>query len=122
MSIEGIGDITTEGILQYRMDNLDLILDLVKELEFIEEKKKDISDIQDTPLKNAKVYPTGKFSFKKDELKAKLEELGATVTSGYAKSLDYLICGGDTSKSGKVDKARKDGVNIMLEEEMMKYF
>lgn len=37
--------------------------------------------------------------------------------SGYKKSLYYLICGGDTSKSGKVDKAKKDGIKLMTEEE-----
>lgn len=42
------------------------------------------------------------------------------MESGYKKSLDYLIFG-DISKSGKVDKAIKDGVKLMTEEEMMKY-
>ena len=67
-----------------------------------------------------KVYPTGKFSLNKAELKQQLQGLGAIIASGYAKSLDYLICGGDCSKSGKVDKAKSDGVKIITEDEILK--
>ena len=66
-----------------------------------------------------KVYPTGKFSLNKTELKQQLQGLGAIIASGYAKSLDYLICGNDTSKSGKRDKAIKDNIKIMEEDTLM---
>jgi chaperonin GroEL len=44
------------------------------------------------------------------------ESLGAEFTSGYAKSLDYLIVG-SVKGSSKEDKAKKDGVKIMTENE-----
>jgi DNA ligase, NAD-dependent len=122
-NINDIGDVTANSIYNYfnSEQNQITLNELLKYIEFEQEEKKDTTNIQDSPLKGAKVYPTGKFNLKKDELKIKLEGLGATIASGYAKSLDYLICGGDTSKSGKVDRAIKDGVKLMLEEELTKY-
>ena len=67
------------------------------------------------------MYPTGVFQLKKADLKIKLEELGAIVESGYKKSLDMLICGGDMSKSGKALKAEKDGIKMVSEEYLMQY-
>jgi len=90
-------------------------------VEFIQEEKKDVVNVSENPFKGQRVYATGKFSLKKDELKIKLEELGAIVESGYKKSLDMLICGGDMSKSGKADKATKDGVKMVSEEYLMQY-
>lgn len=40
--------------------------------------------------------------------------------SSFKKSLDYLIIGGDISKSSKKDKALKDNVKLFTEEELMK--
>lgn len=120
MSIEGIGNVVAREIYMYFNNeyNRDLIKEIAKHLEFVFDVEKEVV-AKYNPLKGMKVYPTGKFNLKKDELKSKIESLGAIVESGYKKSLDYLICGGDTSKSGKVAKAEKDGVKLMTEEELM---
>lgn len=96
-------------------------INLIDEIEIIQEEKKEGIEVKENPFKNQHVYPTGKFQYKKDELKIKLESLGAIVENGYKKSLDMLICGGDMSKSGKADKALKDGVKCVSEEYLMKY-
>ncbi len=44
--------------------------------------------------------------------------MGAEFTSGYAKSLDYLIVG-SLKGSGKVDKAIADGIPVLQEDEFM---
>jgi DNA ligase (NAD+) len=121
--IEGIGDITVNNYLSYfnNSDNENIVEKLIDILEFETEEPKMVIEIQDNPFKGKSVYPTGKFTLKKEELKAKLEGLGAIVESGYKKSLDMLIAGGDTSKSGKVSKAEKDGVKIVTEEFLMQY-
>ena len=85
------------------------------------EEKKEVINVGENPFLGMHVYPTGKFQYKKDELKIKLESLGAIVESGYKKSLDMLICGGDMSKSGKAVKAEKDGVKMVSEEYLMQY-
>jgi DNA ligase (NAD+) len=90
-----------------------------QELTFIEDKPIEITS-SDNPLSGKHVYPTGTFSLKKSELKVELQKLGAIVEPSYKKSLDYLITANDTSKTGKVDKAIKDGVALFTEEELLK--
>ena len=71
-------------------------------------------------LNGLKLYCTGTFAnYKKDELKQIVENLGAEFASGYAKSLDYLVVGA-VKGSSKTDKALKDGVKILTEEEFLK--
>lgn len=122
VSIEGIGDIVADSYTKWfrNSDNRKIYNSLCDMLIFKENKPQEIIQIGDNILKGKHVYPTGKFTLKKDELKAKIESLGAIVENGYKKSLDYLICGGDTSKSGKKDRAIKDNVKLMTEEELMK--
>lgn len=121
-SIPDIGEVVANSIYNYFNKDLDIIYfkDLLDEIEF-REYKDDVKskEVKDNKLNGKTVYPTGKFSMNKSELKAKIEGLGATISSGYKKSLDYLIVGGDVSKSGKVDKAIRDNVKLMTEDELM---
>ena len=120
-SIEDFGDVTANSICNYfkKTDNLRLVLDL---LQYVTIKKPEEKEISNTgnPFAGKKIYATGTFaSYKKDELKAIVESLGAEFTSGYAKSLDYLV-EGSLKSSSKVDKALKDGVKILSEDEFLK--
>jgi DNA ligase (NAD+) len=122
--VEDVGEGTNDEILSWwnlegTQDLVYGLLDYIKVLDI--EEKKSTTEIKDNPFKGKSVYPTGKFSLKKEDLKKKLEELGAVVESGYKKSLDMLIAGGDTSKSGKVSKAEAEGVRIVSEEYLMHY-
>lgn len=119
MSINGIGEITAELIVDWFKNNRELFDELLTIIT-IEDEVQTIS--ADNPLKGKKVYCTGKFALGKSELKEKITQLGGTYASGYSKSLDYLIAGGNISKSGKVKKALEDGVPVMTEEELMKLF
>jgi len=92
------------------------------ELNIIKEEKKEVLNVTDNPFKGKTIYLTGKFDLKKDDLKVKVEALGAILSGGYKKSLDMLVCGGDMSKSGKADRAIADGVKCVSEEYLMEYF
>lgn len=120
LKMKDTGEVTANSIYEWfhNDNNIELFEALLEYLKFTDEEKIEVQ-IKENPLQGKSVYPTGKFTLKKDELKLKLGLLGAKVESGYKKSLDYLICGGDTSKSGKVDKAIKDGVNLMSEETLL---
>ena len=120
LSIDGIGEVVMKEIYKFFNNdyNKEFIQELTKHLEFMSDSKVE-NTIADNILKGKTVYPTGKFSINKNELKSEIEGLGATISSGYKKSLDYLIVGGDVSKSGKVDKAIKDNVKLMTENELM---
>ncbi|WP_075810248.1 NAD-dependent DNA ligase LigA [Clostridium perfringens] len=121
LKMKDCGEIVANSIVDWfsNQSNIDLVNSFVEELEFIEENK-EVIIVEDNPLKNKHVYPTGKFSLKKNDLKKELEKLGAIVENGYKKSLDYLIVAGDTSKSSKKDRAIKDNVKLFTEEELMK--
>ncbi|HGD0580711.1 TPA: NAD-dependent DNA ligase LigA [Clostridium perfringens] len=121
LEMKDCGEIIANSIVEWfhNKDNINLVSSFIDEIDFIIEEKVEVI-AKENPLKGMKVYPTGKFTLKKSELKSKLEELGAIVESGYKKSLDYLIVGSDISKSGKVDKAKRDNVKLFTEEELMK--
>lgn len=121
LKMKDCGEIVANSIVDWfnNKDNINLVSSFIDEINFVIEEKVEVI-AKENPLKDMKVYPTGKFTLKKSELKNKLEELGAIVESGYKKSLDYLIVGGDISKSGKVDKAKKDNIKLFTEEELMK--
>lgn len=123
LKMKDCGEVVANGIVEWfhNKDNIDMVNNFIDEISFVEESKETLI-VKDNPLKGMRVYLTGKFSLKKNDLKVKLEELGAIVESGYKKSLDYLIVGGDISKSSKKDKALKDNVKIFTEEELIKLF
>lgn len=125
LDINDIGEITANNFYNWFHDdkNLELLNELLGYLTFEEEVKVEVKeDLKDNKLLGAHIYPTGKFSLTKSELKIKLEQVGAIVENGYKKSLDYLICADDISKSGKAKKAIADNVPLMTEEEMTEIF
>ena len=121
LKIKDIGDTTANNFYSWMHDenNISLLNQLLEYITFEKEKKVEVKQVDNNILQGKHVYPTGKFQLKKSELKEKLEQLGAIVESGFKKSLDYLICGGDTSKSGKVQKAIDNNVPLMTEDELM---
>lgn len=121
LKMKDCGEIVANSIVDWfhNKDNINLVNSFIDEINFVTEEKVEVA-AKENPLKGMKVYPTGKFTLKKSELKTKLEELGAIVESGYKKSLDYLIVANNSSKSSKKDKAIKDSVKIFVEEDLMK--
>jgi DNA ligase (NAD+) len=118
--IDGIGEATVDSFVKYFSDGekYNMVLNLIRLMEFEINKLKSIT-ATDSPFTGKKLYCTGSFqSYKKDELKAIVEGLGAEFTSGYAKSLDYLVVG-SLKGSSKEDKAKKDGVKILTEDEFL---
>ena len=56
-------------------------------------------------------------SYKRNEVKELLDNLGANVVSSVSKNLDYLIVGSEPG--GKLEKAQKLGVTILDEEQFL---
>ncbi len=114
------GDIANKSLHDWYNNSLErpMWLGLTYIVDFVKEEKKEVISM-DNPLAGKKLYCTGTFeSYKKDELKAIVEGLGAEFGAGYAKSLDYLVVG-KIKGSSKEDKARKDGVEILSEDEFL---
>jgi len=120
LKIDGIGEVVTDSFDRFfQGDNLVLMCELKEILTFEANEPKHMISNTDNPLYGLHVYPTGKFTLKKEALKVELQKLGAIVENGYKKSLHYLVCGNDMSKSSKDKKAIDDGVKIMTEDELM---
>ena len=71
--------------------------------------------IESSPLSGLRFVITGTLeSMSRDEAKAKLQQLGAKVSSSVSAKTDFLIAG--TSAGSKLDKANKLGVTVLTEE------
>jgi len=123
--LDDFGDVIANSLNNYFCDlnNRDEWKSLLDEVTFIIPQQTVSTDnvtIHSNPFTSKKVYATGSFAnYKKDQLKELLEGLGAEFTSGYAKSLDYLIVG-SLKGSGKVDKALSDGIPVLQEDDFLK--
>lgn len=119
--LQDFGDITKDSLHDWynNCNERDMWINLISIMNFVKEEKKE-SNVVDSPFNNTKVYATGTFAnYKKEEIQKLLESLGAEFASGYAKSLDYLIVG-SIKGSSKEDKAKKDDIKILTEDEFNK--
>lgn len=119
--IDEIGEKIAQSIVDYfdDVENIKLIERLYNYGLQFEIQEIEIQ-ITDSIFSGKKIYATGTFAnYKKDEIKNQIESMGAIFASGYAKSLDYLIVG-SVKGSSKEEKAKKDGIKILSEEEFMK--
>jgi len=61
---------------------------------------------------------TGKLTRPRKEIQKFIAEQGGTYKGSIAKDLNYLIIG-DGAKQHKIDKAKKNGTEILTEEEFI---
>jgi len=117
-TIKDIGEITNDSIYKWLTEeNIEMYSELLRCLEF---ETKETKVIAENPIKDKKIYCTGTFaSYKKDQLKSIIANLGGEFAVGYSKSLSILVVG-SLKGSSKEDKAKKDGVKIMYEDEFLK--
>lgn len=118
--VDDFGPITAENVDIYfkNNDNYLQTAELLKHITIIKEEKKGVVNV-DSVFAGKKLYCTGTFeSYKKEELKNIVQELGGEFASGYAKSLDYLVVG-KLKGSSKEAKALKDGVKVLTEDEFL---
>lgn len=72
----------------------------------------------DSYFSGKRVVLTGTLTnFSRDEAKAKLESLGASVISSVSKKTDIVICGSEAGS--KLAKALELGIQVMEEEEFL---
>ena len=119
LGVKDFGIITTNSVYDYfsNLNNIKIVNELL-DCIYINKEDKKVKNTNSI-FNGKKVYATGSFAnWKKDEIKSLLESLGAEFASGYAKSLDYLI-EGSLKSSTKVDKAKKDGIRVITEDEFI---
>jgi DNA ligase (NAD+) len=121
IGIEDFGEITAYAVYEYfqNKNNMNQVMELLRYVTIKQDEKKIVTN-KSNPFSGKKIYATGTFaSFKKEEIKNILENMGAEFTDGYSKSLGYLIVG-SIKGSSKEDKAKKDGISIISEDEFIK--
>ena len=65
---------------------------------------------------------TGRLSRKRDEIKADIEKFGGKVTGSVSSKTNYLVCNDKNSTTGKSADAKKLGIPVITEEELLKLF
>jgi DNA ligase (NAD+) len=119
MKMKDTGSVVANSIYKWFSDtqNRELLSYLTQmELTFIEDKPKETTQ---GVFSGKSLYATGTFAnYKKNELKELIESNGGTFASGYAKSLSYLVVG-SIKGSSKEDKAKKDGIEILTEDQFI---
>ncbi|MDR0631105.1 MAG: NAD-dependent DNA ligase LigA [Holosporales bacterium] len=112
VQIDGIGEITAEGIVSYLSEQRDVLLRLLEYVTLF----KDASDT--SVLSGQQIVFTGRFrAFTRNEGKAQAARLGAQIASTVSKSTT-LVVAGDEPGSNR-DKAAHLGIKIIGEYEWL---
>jgi len=115
LSIEGIGEEIADSVVSFfsEQKNLDAINRLLVYGVHFEEERKEQSKISGKSF----VF-TGTLSKPREHFKELVEKKGGIVRNSVSKNLDYLVVG--ENPGSKLDKAKKLGVKIINEEELLK--
>ncbi|BAE47730.1 NAD-dependent DNA ligase LigA (plasmid) [Clostridium botulinum] len=118
-SIDGIGDVVGNEIYKYfviNQDSINLVSKLLKYIDFEEVKENNSNKLQGKTF----VITGDVHIFKnRNEIKAKVEEMGGKVTGSVSKKTNYLINNDSESASSKNKKAKDLNIPIITEEEFL---
>ena len=115
-AIKGIGPETASAVCQFfsQRENQDIIRQVIDSGVTIFNDMASRSLPSDNPFTGKRIVLTGTLkTMARNEVKRRLETLGASVTSSVSSKTDFLIAG---EKAGsKLEKAKKTGVKILEE-------
>lgn len=115
-NLNGFGPEKHEAIVNYNYSEAEYIAD--NYIKFTIEENNNTNS-----LKGLTFVITGKLNnYKRDELKAKIEENGGKVTGSVSKNTSYLVCNETGSTSSKAKSAQALGISILTEDELIKKF
>lgn len=116
VSVPDIGDVVAKAIVEFF--SLDKSIETINELLRlgITPREEGIQEIVENPFNGKTVVVTGSLKeFSRNEVKEKLENLGAKVSGSVSKKTDFVIVGEDPGS--KYDKAVELGIKIISEKE-----
>jgi DNA ligase (NAD+) len=115
--IPDVGPVVANSIVKFfhQKHNRDVIKKLIK--AGVHWPKAAKAKKESAPLQGKTFVITGTLSMKRDELKDRLQSLGAKVTGSVSKNTDYVIVGEDPGS--KADKARQLDIAILDETGIM---
>lgn len=111
--IPDVGPVVADSIVKFfhQKHNRDVIAKLIS--VGVHWPKVEPVKTEALPLQDKTFVITGTLSIKRNELKDRLQSLGAKVTGSVSKSTDYVVVGVDPGL--KYDKAEQLGINILDE-------
>ncbi|AXH14944.1 DNA ligase, NAD-dependent [Malaciobacter mytili LMG 24559] len=115
LDLDGIGEQMANSFVEFMRVNHHIVTKL---FEIINPKVEEKVQISENAFKGKTVVLTGTMSVSRGEIKKKLENLGAKVSSSVSKKTDFVIYGEEAGS--KYDKAVSLGVITLTEEQMNK--
>ena len=114
--IPDVGPVVADSIVKFfhQSHNRDVIHKLIKAGVHWPKVKR--IKAEELPLQGKTFVITGTLSMKRDELKDRLQSLGAKVTGSVSKSTDYVVVGDDPGS--KFEKAKQLGITTLNESEI----
>jgi DNA ligase (NAD+) len=114
--IEEIGDISAEAVIDFfnNSHNINMINKCIK-AGLIFKKLKSIKN----DLEGINFAITGTLSIPRNDMKSKLESLGAKIVSSISSKTNYLICGNNPGQN-KINKANQFKIESITEDDALK--
>lgn len=121
VAIGGIGEVIARTMMDYFANehNKEVIDLLLKEVDLQVPKRNPSEGSQNLNGKTFVITGSVNHFKNRNELKAKIEELGGKVTGSVTSKTDYLINNDNTSSSSKNKKAKELSIPIITEEEFL---
>ncbi len=119
-SVQDVGPVVAQSIVAFFAEkhNLDVIDDLLDPKRGgVRPKETEGEPAEELPLAGKTFVLTGTLGMTRDEAKAALEALGATVAGSVSKRTDYVVAGGEAG--GKLSKAQQLGVAVLDERQFL---
>lgn len=114
-AVKDIGDIVAKSIVEFFKEEK-IIISINELLDLGVKPYYDEEEVLENPFNEKTVVVTGTLkNYSRNEIKEKLESLGAKVSGSVSKKTDYLLAG--EAAGSKHDKALQLGVRIINEEE-----
>lgn len=115
-TLDDFGQVMADSIVTYLHDNLEMVNELAAEMRFVKQESK---NVMENPFSGKALCVTGKLNhFTRDNINAKIVELGAKAASSVSNKIDYLITN-EASGSSKYKKAVELNIPIITEEEFL---
>lgn len=120
LTIEGIGEIIAESIIEFFKDGNNI--KMIQELEILglNMEEQDNAESKSETLDGKVFVITGTLSESRSDFKKKIEHFGGKITGSVSSKTDYLLLGVGAENSSKHKKASELGVKIVDEEEFNK--
>ncbi|OPJ63483.1 NAD-dependent DNA ligase LigA [Clostridium chromiireducens] len=115
IGVQDVGDIVAQGVVVFFKE--DKVLQTIEELLSLGVSPKyEEKEVIASPFEGKTVVATGSLkNYSRNEIKDKLESLGAKVSGSVSKKTDYIIAG--EAAGSKLTKAEELGIKVLSEEE-----